>query len=204
MTAVSSAAHWDDRYRTVGSTQVSWFQPDPAKSLALIDALGLPSDAPIVDIGGGASLLVDRLVERGFADLTVVDLSRAALDEADARIPGNHVAWISADIRDWVPSTDYALWHDRAVYHFLTEPADQHHYWQNARDHVVPGGHVVIATFAPDGPEQCSGLPVQRWSGDQLAQAAGDAFTTVLVDREVHRTPSGGKQAFTWLVLRRV
>lgn len=203
MMAVSSAAHWDDRYRTVGSTQVSWFQAEPTRSLELIDGLELPKDAPIVDVGGGASLLVDRLVDRGFTDITVVDLSQAALDEANGRLSGSTVAWVQADVRAWVPSTDFVLWHDRAVYHFLTDSTDQQRYWQTVRDHVPPGGHVVIATFAEDGPEQCSGLPVQRYSARQLQESAGAGFDLVRSEREVHVTPSGGEQAFTWLVLRR-
>ncbi len=202
MTA-STPEHWDDRYLTTGSANVSWFQEEPMMSLALIDALDLPRTARIIDVGGGASRLVDRLMERGFMNLTVVDLSRAALDEADARILDNTVTWIQADIRTWHPVDDVEVWHDRAAYHFLTDPTDQEHYWQAVRDHLVPGGHLIIATFAEDGPEMCSGLPVQRHSTADLVAAMGEGFALERTEREIHRTPSGGEQAFTWVVARR-
>lgn len=201
------AAHWDDRYRTIGSQQVSWYQPTPHRSVHFIEeVLGTPRQAPIVDVGGGASRLVDALLDDGYRDVTVVDLSQAALDEAQTRV-GDHegasLAWIQADLRTWTPERPYGLWHDRAVYHFLTEPADQQRYWQLVRDHVVPGGHVVIATFAEDGPTMCSGLPVSRYSTEELLAAMGAGFTPVTSQRELHITPSGGEQAFTWVVARR-
>lgn len=197
------ADYWDDRYRTIGHASVSWFQQRPETSLRLIESLGLPTSARIVDVGGGASSLVDCLIADGFTDITVVDLSRAALDEASARIPGNHVTWIQSDVREWQPMFDFDLWHDRAAYHFLTEPGDQRDYWQKVRDHLVPGGHLVIATFAQDGPLQCSGLDVARYSAEQLIAAMGEGFTPVATEREIHRTPSGGEQPFTWVVARR-
>ena len=195
--------YWDDRYRTIGHANVSWFQHRPLLSLRLIESVNPPKDARIVDVGGGASALVDCLLEDGFHDITVVDLSRAALDEASARIPGNTVTWVQTDIREWQPQRDFDIWHDRAAYHFLTDPGDQQRYWRMVRDHLVPGGHLVIATFAEDGPEQCSGLDVARYSPEQLIAAMGEGFTPIATEREIHRTPSGGEQPFTWVLARR-
>lgn len=210
---VSTPEHWDDRYRTVGSTQVSWYQPRPETSLRMIQSvIGAPVDAAIVDVGGGASTLVDALVSDGHRDVTVVDISAQALQESAVRLAleasdpeAGHatVHWIQADIREWEPEAMYDLWHDRAVYHFLTEPTDQQHYWSVVRDHVRVGGHVVMATFAEDGPTMCSGLPVQRYSAEELLEAMGEGFALVASAREMHRTPSGGEQAFTWVVARR-
>ena len=197
------AAYWDDRYRTIGHANVSWFQQRPGMSLRLIERVDPPKEARIVDVGGGASSLVDCLVDDGFTHLTVVDLSQAALDEASARISGNAVEWIQADIRTWRPAQDFDIWHDRAAYHFLTDPGDQQRYWRMVRDHLVPGGHLVIATFADDGPLQCSGLDVARYSPEQLIAAMGEGFTPVTTEHESHHTPSGGEQPFTWVLARR-
>lgn len=209
----STPAHWDDRYRTVGSTQVSWFQPRPETSIRMIeDVVGAPVDAAIIDVGGGASTLVDALVASGHRDVTVVDISVEALQESavrlaseadDPQISHATVHWIQADVRAWEPEAIYDLWHDRAVYHFLVEPADQQQYWQVVRDHVRVGGHVVMATFAEDGPTMCSGLPVQRYSAAELLAAMGEGFALVTSEREIHRTPTGGEQSFTWVVARR-
>ena len=197
------AVYWDDRYRTIGHSNTSWYQHRPLLSLRLIDSVQPSIGDRIVDVGGGASALVDCLIEEGYRDITVVDISRQALDEASARIPGSAVTWIQSDIRDWRPTGDFDLWHDRAAYHFLTEPEDQHRYWQRVRDHLVPGGHVVIATFAEDGPVQCSGLDVARYSADELIAAMGEGFAPITTEREIHRTPAGGEQPFTWVVARR-
>mgnify|MGYP006273518499 FL=1 len=203
---MSLAEHWDDRYRTVGSTKVSWFQESPDRSLHfIVDVLATPRDAAVIDIGGGASTLPDHLLDAGFQDITVVDISRSALDETAMRIgeQAEDIEWIHADVREWAAARTYGLWHDRAVYHFLTEVADQQRYWANVRDHLVPGGHVVMATFAEDGPTACSGLPTARYSADELLDATGEGFVLVATEREVHRTPSGGEQFFTWVVARR-
>lgn len=197
------AVYWDDRYRTVGHANTSWFQHRPETSRRLIERVNPPKTARIVDVGGGASALVDCLLDDGFTDITVVDLSQAALDEASARIPGNTVTWIQADVREWQPSSDFDLWHDRAAYHFLTDEADQARYWRMVRDHLVPGGHLVIATFAEDGPLKCSGLDVCRYSPEALIAAMGEGFTPIATERELHRTPSGGEQPFTWVLARR-
>ncbi len=198
-----TAEHWDDRYATVGDTQVSWFQEDPAPSVALIEQVAEPS-ASVVDVGGGASRLVDRLLERGHRDLTVVDLSQQALATARERVgEAAPVTWVVTDVRDWQPDRTFDVWHDRAAYHFLTDEADQQHYWHLVRECVQPGGHVVMATFADDGPEMCSGLPVARYSADQLAAAMGEGLTLVESRREEHATPAGGTQSFVWVLARR-
>lgn len=195
--------YWDDRYRTVGHSNASWYQHRPLLSLRLIEELEVAKDAAIVDVGGGASALVDCLLDDGFADITVVDLSQVALDEARGRLAGREVEWIQADVRRWVPTRVYDLWHDRAAYHFLTGPDDQQRYWQMVRDHVHPGGHVIVATFALDGPSRCSGLPVQRYDAGGLVAAMGEGLRLVRAEEELHHTPGGADQPFTWIVAAR-
>lgn len=206
-TTPGSPEYWDHRYESIGETKVSWFQPTPEPSLAAIAALGVDTSASVVDVGGGASTLVDALLARGFTDVTVVDLSQRALDTAAARLaetaPDRHVTFVHTDIRQWQPGRSFDLWHDRAAYHFLTDPADQQHYWDLVRSHVPAGGHVIIATFAEDGPEMCSGLPVQRNSAEQLIAAMVAGFTPISTEREIHVTPSGGEQRFVWVTARR-
>ena len=197
------AVYWDDRYRTVGHANASWFQHRPLLSLRIIEELGVAKDAAVVDVGGGASALVDCLLEDGFTDITVVDLSQVALDEARGRLADRGVEWIQADVRGWVPSRVYDLWHDRATYHFLTSPDDQHAYWRNVRDHLSPGGHVIVATFALDGPSRCSGLPVQRYDAGSLIAAMGEGFELIRSEEELHHTPGGADQPFTWIVAAR-
>ena len=197
-----TAAYWDHRYAAVGETGVSWFQPVPEISLELI---GLVADhgAGIVDVGGGASTLVDHLLERGFHDVTVVDLSQQALGAARDRIGDSPVHWVVSDVREWQPSRTFDVWHDRAAYHFLTDPDDQRAYWDLVRDAVPHGGHVIVGTFAEDGPEMCSGLPVVRASADETADRMGDGFDVVATRAEVHVTPAGGTQSFVWTLARR-
>jgi SAM-dependent methyltransferase len=197
-----SADYWDHRYASIGDTNVSWYQDEPAVSLELI---GRASDhtLSVVDVGGGASRLVDHLLEAGFRDLTVVDLSQEALNAAYHRVGEAPVTWVVSDVRDWQPDRTFDIWHDRAAYHFLTDEADQQAYWQLVRDSVPHGGHVIVATFAEDGPEQCSGLPITRYSEQALAQAMGEGFTTLDTRREEHVTPTGGTQSFVWLLAER-
>lgn len=196
------ATHWNDAYATKGDT-VSWHQEQADTSLSLIASVAGP-EASVVDVGGGASPLVDGLLRRGHRDLAVVDLSQVALDTARARLGahGDDVTWVAADLLAWHPGRTFDAWHDRAVLHFLVEEADRTRYAELAARIVAPGGHVVIGTFAPDGPEQCSGLPVRRHAPEDLAALLADAFTPVAEHREEHRTPSGNVQPFTWLVAR--
>ena len=183
---------------------MSWYQPDPAMSLALIDRLRVPKGAPIIDIGGGASLLVDRLLARGHTDLTVLDVSSTALEIARRRLGDpTPVRWLHEDILTWQPDRRYALWHDRAVFHFLTDPADRHAYVERVMRSVRPGGHVIVATFAEDGPEKCSGLPVMRYQPETLHAEFGDAFLLVEHEKEAHHTPSGTVQQFVYCYCRK-
>jgi SAM-dependent methyltransferase len=199
----SSAAkrRWEALYRAKGPRDVSWYQPEPA-SLALVEQLRLGHDASIVDVGGGASRLAARLLGLGFTDITVLDISRAALDLARAELGANasRVHWIEHDLLDWIPSRRYDLWHDRAVFHFLVDPRQRERYAEILRSAITAGGKVIIGTFAADGPTTCSGLPVARYDPDKIAVALGDTFATLATCREEHHTPSGSTQPFTWVV----
>ncbi len=197
-----SGGYWDHRYATIGDANVSWFQADPTASLDLIGQVASTS-AGVVDVGGGASRLVDNLLALGFRDLTVVDLSQEALNAAHGRIGEAPITWVVSDVREWQPDRTFDVWHDRAAYHFLTDPDDQQAYWQLVHDSVVPGGHVIVATFAEDGPEMCSGLPITRYSAAELAAAMGERFVVVETRREQHTTPTGGTQSFIWLLAQR-
>lgn len=197
--------HWDAIYQTRGADAVSWAQPEPVMALEMIDDLSLTSADPIIDIGGGASTLVDRLLERGHTDLTVLDVSVHALSLAKHRLGGDaeRVHWETADLLQWSPPRCFALWYDRAVFHFLTDSADLARYRDLATTSIEPGAHLIMGTFAADGPERCSGLSVARYSPDQLAAEFAAGFTSVAARREHHYTPTGVDQPFTWLVLRR-
>ena len=201
------SAKWEATYAAKSETERSWTQPVPAESLAFITDAGAPLDGPIIDIGGGASRLVDELLARQHTDITVLDISAAALAEARRRISETvaeaNVHWIVADLTEWTPQRGYAVWHDRAVFHFLVEPDDQEAYVAAASEGVVEGGSLILATFAPAGPEQCSGLPVRRWSADQLAARFAEHFELVKSAVISHTTPWGSTQPFTWVLLRR-
>lgn len=197
--------HWDGVYQRTPSTEVSWFQREPTTSLHLIEGCGLPKTAGIVDIGAGASHLADHLLMLGYTDLTVLDVSVHALAEVRARLGprGGDVSFVSCDVLGWNPSRTYDLWHDRAVFHFLTEPADRSRYAEVAAKAIAPGGWIVLGTFAEEGPMTCSGLPVCRYTPEALAAEFASAFSWVDEEREEHRTPSGSMQPFTWVMLRR-
>ncbi len=197
------ADHWDATYTERGAEDVSWFQSEPHTSLALFDALGVRRDAAVIDVGGGASALVDRLVTHGYVDLTVLDISPVALDLARDRVgDAAKVEWVVSDVLTWAPERRYDLWHDRAVFHFLTDPDDRAAYLATLTE-AVPTGAVILATFAPDGPETCSGLPVARYGPDELADLLPD-FDVVAARRDVHVTPWGAEQPFTFVAARRV
>jgi 2-polyprenyl-3-methyl-5-hydroxy-6-metoxy-1,4-benzoquinol methylase len=202
MTAATSrrTKHWDALYEDRGIEGVSWFQPFPQMSLDLIERLRLKPSASIIDVGGGASRLVDKLLARGYSELTVLDLSESALSEAKKRLGANDVTWLRRDVLGWKPDQQYDVWHDRGVFHFLIEQSERDAYLHSLGLALIPGGSVVIGTFAENGPEQCSGLPVARYSGDALAGALGVGFDVAETRREVHVTPQGTRQAFTWVV----
>ncbi len=203
---VDRRRHWRRVWREKEESAVSWFEPHPALSLALIEAAGVGPEDAIIDVGGGASRLVDALLERGFRDLTVLDLAEEALARARARLGARAQAvhWIVADVTRWRPPRRYRLWHDRAVFHFLVEEPDRARYLEVLAGALEPGGQVVIATFAPDAPPRCSGLPVRRWSAEELAGAFGAGFRLAEHRRQVHTTPGGVVQPFTWLRLERI
>ena len=195
-------AHWDDRYEAVGSQAVSWYEHRPQVSLELLGMLGVTPNESVIDIGGGASYLVDCLYEVGHRDLAVLDLSSVALAEARARLgdPGA-VEWIEADVTTWQPERTWDAWHDRAVLHFLTSDSARTRYRSVLRRALVPGSAIVIGTFAEDGPTHCSGLPVRRHSPEDLS-AFLDDVEVVEQRRHVHRTPAGVDQPFNWIAGR--
>lgn len=199
------STHWDNVYATKGEAEVSWFQNSPATSLAMIRAANPDRAAAIIDIGGGASRLVDALLLDGYRDVAVLDLSANALDAAKKRIgtAASRVDWIVADATTWRPTKAYDLWHDRAAFHFLTDSRDRTGYIERLRSAVAPGGHVIIATFALDGPEKCSGLPVQRHDSASLAAELGPGFELVETRNEAHHTPWNSTQAFQFSRFRR-
>jgi len=167
-------------------------------------AVALAKDAEIIDVGGGASSLVDRLLDRGFVHVTVVDVSDEALDVARKRLGPRscQVQWIVADARDLHLPRQIDFWHDRAVFHFLTDPADQNAYLARLRVAVRPGGHVLMATFGPQGPERCSGLPVERYDAVKLSRRFGPRFDLLQSLQRIHTTPSGAAQQFTYCLFR--
>ncbi len=198
-------AHWEEVYRTRPTTEVSWFQAEPALSLALIRTAEIGSDEPIIDIGGGASLLVDRLLAEGFAQLTVLDISGVALSHARGRLgsQAEAVEWIEGDVTHFEPPRPFALWHDRAVFHFLTEVADRRRYVQTMARSLRPGGEALIATFAVDGPTRCSGLEVVQYDRQRLTAEVGEHFTLLESLEETHTTPANAEQRFAWFRLRK-
>ncbi|BCB26371.1 hypothetical protein SKTS_12570 [Sulfurimicrobium lacus] len=197
---VDTKAHWEQVYATRKPHEVGWFQAYPEIPLRLIAATGMGKSEAIIDVGGGASNLVDALLENGYSNVTVLDLSAAALEATQARLgaASNQVTWLVADITRFVPGQQYALWHDRAVFHFLTDAADRRLYIEAARSALPPGGHLIIATFALDGPAQCSGLDVVRYSPESLSHEIGTGFALEESFGALHITPSQGKQSYTF------
>jgi SAM-dependent methyltransferase len=198
------AAHWDARY-DLGADTLSWHQDRPAVSLQLLEHLAVPPTTSVVDVGGGASSLAGELLRRGMTDVTVLDLSARAVEAAQGRLgpAAARVTWVVGDVLAWQPGRTFGLWHDRAVFHFLVDPADRDRYRTVLRAALEPGGAAILGTFALDGPEQCSGLPVRRYDAETLAAELGAGFELVRSCREEHVTPAGGVQAFTWVALRR-
>jgi SAM-dependent methyltransferase len=198
MAALERQIHWQNVYQTKGEREVSWFQETPTISLALIRATGVGPDASIIDIGGGASHLVDALIAEGYQSLSVLDVSEKALATSRERLgpKAANVAWIVADVTGWQPGERYDLWHDRAMFHFLTAPGDRAAYAACVLTAVRPGGHVIIGTFAPDGPERCSGLPVIRHDAGSIGEVLGPSFKLIESRRHDHLTPGGTLQRF--------
>lgn len=198
-------SHWEEVYTTKAETAVSWYQPHSARSLELITSAAQDHSAATIDIGGGASRLVDDLIALGYTDLTVLDVAEAALAKSRVRLGSGagKVDWIVADITTWRPPRVYDVWHDRAVFHFLTEPGQQAAYLAALQAGTAGGSTVVIATFALDGPEKCSGLPVQRYSPTTLSARLGSAFRLTGEAEEAHETPWRSTQRFNYAMFQR-
>ena len=200
-----NAEHWEGVYANNPVTKLSWYEREPTVSLALVESIASAPTAPVIDIGAGESTLVDRLLADGFTDLTVLDISHHALTEVRARLGSSaeNVDFVVHDVTTWEPSRQFEVWHDRAVFHFLTDDAARDRYVEAATRGIQPGGYAVIATFAEDGPTHCSGLPVTRYSAEELARAFSPSFSLVEHHREEHLTPTSVVQPFTWVVLQR-
>jgi SAM-dependent methyltransferase len=203
---MTDTSHWEDVYRRKSANEVSWYQPHLKQSLLLIADAKLPTPASIVDVGGGASTLVDDLLAQGYTDLTVIDLAASALVQSQARLGdrSKSVRWLAGDATaELLAPASVDLWHDRAVFHFLTSETRRLAYVRQVERCVRPGKFVVLSTFAPDGPERCSGLPVARYSPDDLVNALGPAFEKLAEAREQHTAPSGSTQSFSYVLCRR-
>ena len=197
--------HWQKVYTAKKPTEVSWYQPTAARSLITIRRVGPDHSAAIIDVGGGASTLVDGLLADGYTRVTVLDVSGAALSEASARLANSaaRVSWLEASVLDApLPASAYGVWHDRAVFHFLTDTADRQRYVEQVRASVRPGGHVIVATFASDGPAKCSGLDVVRYTPQELYDQFGSEFQLLDSAREEHHTPTGAIQPFIYCICR--
>lgn len=205
MTEANAKAHWEEVYTTKDEAGLSWFQDNPALSLELMETVQPPKDAAIIDIGGGASRLADALLDRGFRHITVLDISAAALDLSALRLGrrASKVHWIVDDIREWEPAQRFDVWHDRAAFHFLVDAQDRAAYIARLKLALRPGGHAVIATFANDGPEKCSGLPVHRYDAKELAAELGPEFTLLESRRHDHSTPWNSIQHFQFSIFQR-
>ncbi|MEP6598083.1 MAG: class I SAM-dependent methyltransferase [Actinomycetota bacterium] len=201
----SAAKHWDTVYGTKAATEVSWFQANPSTSLRLLTS-SVSSAGAALDVGAGASSLADALLDAGWSDITVLDVSAQALRAARDRLGerGDMVSFVVVDLLSWQPERPYDGWHDRALFHFLVRQVDREQYLATALGAISPGGVMVLGTFAPDGPTECSGLRTARYDADALAAAFAPAFKLLHNEREEHVTPGGAIQPFTWVVLQRV
>ncbi|QQR89788.1 MAG: class I SAM-dependent methyltransferase [Myxococcales bacterium] len=196
--------HWEAAYQSKDSETQSWFQPRPVESLALIEMAGCSPLTRIIDVGGGTSLLVDELITQGCRNLSVLDISASALEESKRRLgmQAEQVLWIEADIAESAIDGNFDIWHDRAVFHFLTETTDKRAYVHTLKKSLKFGGHAIIATFAEDGPTRCSGLPVVQYHPSSLLAELGEGFTLVETRKELHHTPAGRDQSFVYCLFR--
>jgi trans-aconitate methyltransferase len=199
-----AAAHWDAAYAHGDDTR-SWFEEHPAMSLRMLDAAGVATTDALIDVGGGASPLTGALLDRGFRDLTVLDVSAAGMQHARGRLGSRagQVHWLTADVLTWHPRRHYQTWHDRATFHFLTTDEHRQQYLHTLDAATAPGAIAVFGCFAPDGPRHCSGMPVARYSPAQLARQVGAKWLLISQAREEHITPAGTIQPFTWVALRK-
>jgi hypothetical protein len=201
----TTKTHWEKIYQTQLASEVSWYQACPELSLQLIQTTGIALDAPILEVGAGVSTLVDFLVATGFNRLTVLDIAASAMQQTQSRLGDNakKIRWIEADVTHFQPPQQYQCWHDRAVFHFLTEARDRQNYVRVLKSALVQGGYVIIATFATDGPKKCSGLDVVRYDALQLCAEFGNEFTLLATHHENHLTPTSGEQKFTYFVFKK-
>ena len=197
--------HWDAVYDQKSCTDVSWYQARPGKSLAFIERSGIAPDDAVIDVGGGASTLVDHLLGLGFSDLTVLDVAAGAFAQAKARLgaQADEIDWLAADVTRFEPARRYSLWHDRAVMHFLTDADDRERYVAVLRAALASGGYAVLATFGPDGPQKCSGLPVRRYTVEMTTELLGSGFELIHHELDVHETPAGNAQQFLYAIWRK-
>jgi len=196
----NNKTHWQRVYGEKRPTELSWYQAVPEQSLQLIRSSGIAKSEPILDVGGGASTLVDHLLDEGYMDISVLDISGRALKRSRARLGelAGRVKWIEADVTQFEPSRQYALCHDRAVFHFLTESADRQKYIEVICRALEPRGNLVLATFGPDGPKRCSGLDIRRYGVEQLQDLLGTRFELCSQVLSEHQTPMGGTQQFLY------
>jgi 2-polyprenyl-3-methyl-5-hydroxy-6-metoxy-1,4-benzoquinol methylase len=199
-------AHWDKVYGSKALSQVSWYEPKPDQSLTRIRDTGVRPRDPIIDVGGGASLLIDELLRAGFRDVTVLDVSAEVLSTLRDRLGerGASVTLLQEDVTAFRPTRRYALWHDRAVFHFLIDRQDRERYLAALRQALLPNGHVIMATFGPAGPDRCSGLPVMRYDASALAVELGAEFQLIDSSLVVHHTPWGAQQQFLYCRFDRI
>ena len=203
---MQNKSHWEKIYGTKDATQVSWFQQHPELSVQFIKETRVDKTGQIIDVGGGASTLVDDLLANGYENVTVLDISMAALQVAKQRLGSlaSRVKWLEADITQvTLPYRFYDVWHDRAVFHFLTHAEDRARYVKAVQHSVKTGGHVIVATFGLEGPLRCSGLEVVRYSADSLHEEFGDDFELVDTTNELHQTPFGTEQKFIYCYCRK-
>jgi ubiquinone/menaquinone biosynthesis C-methylase UbiE len=203
--AQDAEAHWREVWRTRSATKVSWYQEHSERSLTLIRKVAPQPGSSIIDVGGGASRLVDELVGAGYLGLTVLDLAEDALERTRQRL-GNRasqVSWVHANLLDYPFPRGFQVWHDRAVLHFMTDAADRDKYVEQLTRAVLPGGYAIVATFGPQGPESCSGLRVRRYDPEELTTTLGKRFSPVSFSTDDHITPQGARQQFTYGCFRR-
>ena len=203
---MSTGGHWQGIYTKRAATEVGWYEPDPVLSRRLVGAAIEDGAASVIDVGGGASYLVDHLLDSGIGRIAVLDISEAALDVARERLGerGAAVEWLVGDVTAIAQVGDFDVWHDRAVFHFLLEPGDRRRYIELAERSVPPGGSAVVATFSHEGPATCSGLPVHRWEPDELADELGSGWRLMTSERHLHTTPGGKDQAYVYCRFRRL
>lgn len=204
-TDMNSKTHWENVYTDKSPLAVSWYQTEPTLSLELIERSGVPRAAPVIDVGGGASVLVDHLLERGYSAVAVLDIAGRALEHARTRLGerAGQVEWFESDVTQFIAPHAYSLWHDRAVFHFLTEAGDRRRYVETLRRSLASDGQVIMAAFAIGGPTRCSDLDIVQYDAARLSAELGAGFVLVEEASEVHRTPAGKLQQFGFFRFRR-